>query len=104
MISGIREAVSNLDQLASRHYHFKPAGQLVQGEEDRCRIVIDYDAGSAEQSFEQLSRVNIAISALAGGNIIFQIGISGDCRLCLERRSSKIGVQHDTGRVNHIPQ
>ena len=47
------EAVADFDQLAARDDDFAARGQFVQRQENGGGVVVDGDAGRAEQAFQQ---------------------------------------------------
>ena len=111
---GNPESVADLDQLAPRNDDLASARQFVQDEEDGGRIVVDDDAGCADQALDQLPTVDIPLSAESRREIVLEIGV-GSCRLddgvnghLSKRRTSQIGVKDHARSVDHgaqgIPQ
>ena len=60
---GDAEAVADLDQFAARDDGFAARRKFVQREKDGGGVVVDRDAGRAEQAFEQRAGVDVALAA-----------------------------------------
>ena len=101
---GDAEAVADFDQLAARDDRFSAGGQLVEGQKDGGRVVVDGDPRRAEQPLQKLRAVDVALSAPAGGEVVLQVGITGERRHGAERRAPQVGVQHHARGVDHAAQ
>src|SRR5205085_12006767 len=75
---GNTESVANLDQLAARDHHFMASGQFVQREIDGSGVIVDRYRRVPQQPFKQDACVYVPFSALARGEIVFEIGIAGN--------------------------
>ena len=101
---GNAEAVADFDQLAARDHHFAAGGQFVERQKDGGGIVIDRDAGRAQQPLQQARGVHIALAAAPGREIVFQVGIAGQHVDGAQRRASQVGMQHHPGGIDDAPQ
>ena len=53
-----------------------PRGQFVQRQIDGGGVVVDRDAGRAEQPLQQRAGVHVALAAQSGGEIVFEVRVS----------------------------
>ena len=60
---GDAEAVADLDQFAARDDHFAAGREFVERQEDGGGVVVDGDAGRAQQPLEQSADVDVALAA-----------------------------------------
>ncbi len=85
--AGLRHHVGNakraadLDQLAARDDDFPALGQRVQRQQHRRGIVVDdngrdFAPARVQQLRKQATDMNVALAALAGGQIEFQIRVA----------------------------
>ena len=72
----------------------------MQGEEDGGGVVVDGDGGGAQEFFEQAGDVGVALAALAGGEVVFEIGVARQDGAGSERGATEIGVEHDAGGID----
>ena len=77
------EGSANFHQFTARDDDLAAFSQRVQGQHDRRRAIIDDHGANAahaflvEQAGEQALYMDIALAALAGGNVKFKIGVLG---------------------------
>ena len=104
---GDAEAVADFDKLTARDDDFGGFRERVEDEKDGGGVVVDDDGGfGADEIGEEAGGVDIALSALAGGDVVFEIGVArggrseciGDCGP--ERRAAEIGVKDDARGVD----
>ncbi len=102
------EGTTYLDQLATGNDAFLACAEAVQGQQHGGGVVVDHGdrlgAGQlADQSFDEV----VAIAALAGGEIEFQVErvarrkgdrLDGFIR---QQGATEVGVQHRAGEVEH---
>jgi len=105
---GDAETVADFNKLAARDDDFAIARQCGKNEKHGGGAVIDNDNGFGPgQSLQELRRVDVALAARAGVEIVFKIGVlrRGAAKVlddCFgERRAAKIGVKNDAGRVDY---
>ena len=82
MMSGMRKAVADFDQLAAADDRFAAARQFVQRQQHRGGVVVHGDSGSPGQTFQESGNVRVALAAASANEIVFEIGIT------FERRES----------------
>ncbi len=107
------ETASDLDQLGARDDRLPAVGKGGQGKQDGRRVVVDDEGrfGACQLSQERFG-VGVAVSALAGRQIVFEravLGLGGDGQHRLARggaqgRPTQVGVQDDAGGVDHRAQ
>ena len=97
---GDAEAVADLDEFAAGDDDLPAGREFVQREEDGGGVVVDGDARRTQQSLEEAVEVNVALAALAGGEVVLEIGISGEKLAGTERGASEIGVEDDAGGID----
>ena len=107
---GDAEGTADLDQLAAGQHPFLARPYGMQGQQDRRGVVVDHRhrLGAGEFTHQVGDQV-VAIAALAGGQVEFQIhrltrGLDyrGD-GLFRQQRPPQVGVQHRAGEVEHPP-
>ena len=101
---GDAEAIADFDQLAARDYHLAARRQFVERQQQRRGIIVDGNGGRAQQPLQQRPGVDIALAALAGCKIVFQVGVAGLEGKRGQRRASQVGVEHHAGGVDDAPQ
>src|SRR5262249_43413487 len=57
-----------------------------------------------EEAFEQRPGMDVALTSLAGSQVILQVRVARDEILRPERRASEVGVEDDSGGVDDWPQ
>ena len=104
---GDAEAAADFDQLAARDHHFPAFRQRRQHQQHRGGVVVHHYAGlGAQQTVQELGGVRVALPALAGAQVEFQVGVAGGKIKDLpgsfdaQGRASQVGVQHHAGGVD----
>jgi hypothetical protein len=102
---------TDLDQFTARYDDFAAFGQRIQREEDRRRVVVDHQRTlGAHQSREQPLGMGVTFTSLARLQVVFEVRVLGRDfgevldGLARQRRSSQVGMQDDTSRVDDGPQ
>ena len=101
---GDAEAVSDLDQFASRDDDLACGGELVQGQENRSGAVVNENRRGLQQALQISPGVNVALAPLAETQIVFNVGINAGLRRCGQRRTSEVGVQNYARRIDDALQ
>ncbi|MNS96523.1 hypothetical protein D3C72_1308240 [compost metagenome] len=104
------KGAANLDQFATGDDAFLARAQAVECQQYGCRIVVDHrDRLGAGQLTDQPFNQVIAVTALAGGQIVFKVQrIARGHLYCIngflgQQRPPQVGVQYRTGKVEHPP-
>ncbi|MCU1236986.1 MAG: hypothetical protein JWP63_4953, partial [Candidatus Solibacter sp.] len=101
---GDAESVADLDEFAAGDNGLGAGGEFVKREEERGGVVVDGDGGRAEDALEEVCGVDVALAASSGGEIVFEIGISGEHGERAERSASEISVEDDAGGVDDVAE
>jgi hypothetical protein len=105
---GHAERAADLDQLAARHDRRPTLREPREHEQHRGRVVVhDQRARRAGQQTQLVLDRRTARAALAAGEVEFEIAVAARRDLDRargtrrERRTSEVGVQRDSGRIDH---
>src|SRR5579863_5116616 len=105
------EAVADFDELSARDDDFAAASQRGQNQKNCSGVVVDHDGGfGSGQAREQTRGVDVASTARARLQIVFQVGVMGCGSTNVvggfggKRRAAEIGVQDHSGGVDDGPQ
>ena len=100
-----------LDGLAAADDHVAPGGQRGQPQEQRGGVVVDGEAGlGAGDRLDQGAEVVEARAALAGGEVVLQVGeaaaggVHGGAGGVGEGGAAEVGVQDHAGSVDYGSQ
>ncbi len=102
------EGAADFDQFAAGNDALPAGAEAVQGQQHGGGVVVHHGdrlgAGQlADQPFDEV----VAVAALAGGQVEFQVERvarrEGDCLDCLIRQqgAAEVGMQHRAGQVEH---
>ena len=69
---GDAEAVPGMDKFSAGDYRLAAGRKLIQGQKDRRGIIIDHNAGRAQQSLQQNSRMGVP-PPLSACQVIFKV-------------------------------
>jgi hypothetical protein len=105
------EAAPDLDQLATRDDRLLALAQRRQHQQHGGGVVVDHQRGfGARQAAQQIGDQLVARAALAGLQVVFQVGVARGGRLRrvqggrAERGPAQVGVDHHPGGVDDRPQ
>jgi hypothetical protein len=104
---GDAKAVADFDELAAGDDDFAATSECRKSDKDGSGAVVHNDSGfGASEALDQERKMNVALAAGAGGEIVLEIGITrgGLAELFEGRRSERgaaeIGVEDDAGSVD----
>lgn len=104
---GNAEAVADLDEFATRNNDFAAAGERRESDQYCGGAIVDDDGGfRAGEAFDEAREMNVAFATSAGGEIVFEIGISHGGALEFgdngggEGGAAEIGMKDDAGGVD----
>ncbi len=101
---GNAEAFADLDELSAGDDDFAAGGQFVEDQIDGGGVVVDGDAGLAEEALDEIGDVHVAAAAAAGGKVVLEVRVAGDELERPQGGAAQIRMQDDAGGVDHRPQ
>src|SRR6201999_383011 len=72
-------------------------------QKQRGSAVVYDDCGAAENRFEQLADMDVALAPGTGLQTVFQVAVAVEDLKWRERRAAQVGMKHDAGGVDDMP-